>query len=324
MVLALPAGADAKPGYKVHPGGIELVLPIEKRAGNVISVSANREGVQFTVEEPSSTTEYWTKGRVDSRRIKADFGALGRVDVRLQHGRYGPGFFRRPHCKGHDPLEAEGTYRGTIEFSPEGGVTEVSVKRGRVYFERSFRQVCKRRRPRPTPGLYPKLKRKIEEGTLTVRGKGEGRTVRLSATIFAFKRHPAQSGGTLRATVYERRGGVRITRWRGDFFTDSFVMSKRGKKPETVKVKLPEPYAGRALYSRNPGSPPSWTGDLSIDLPGADGIALTGPGFSADLCRGRIDRCRYGSGFYSQPFALAGSPRRGSAFSSLGRRPGHL
>ena len=31
VVLALPAGADAKPGYKVHPGGIELIVPLGEK-----------------------------------------------------------------------------------------------------------------------------------------------------------------------------------------------------------------------------------------------------------------------------------------------------
>jgi hypothetical protein len=291
-VLALPPDADAKTGYRVHPGSTELILPVEAKGGRIISVSANnRQRVQLKVERPSSTIEYSTKGRVTSRRIEADFGALGRIDVRLDLVRFGPGVFRQGHCKGHDPIEGEGTYRGTIEFSQEGGVPEVSTTRGRVYFERRFRQICKRRNPRYKPGPFPKLKRKIEEGELTVRGKGGGRTVRLDATFFAFRRNPAQSGGTLRATVYERREGVRITRWRGGFFDDSFAMSKRGTKPETVRVELPEPFAGFALYSRSPGSPPSWTGDLSVDLPGAEGIPLTGPGFSATLCRGKVGSC---------------------------------
>ena len=304
VALALPVNADAKTGYKVHPASTELILPVEAKGGRIISVSANsRQRVQLTVERPSSTIEYSTKGRVSSRRIEADFGALGRIDVRLDVVRFGPGVLRREHCKGHDPIEGEGTYSGAIEFSQEAGVPEVSIKRGRVYFERRFRQVCKRRSPRYKPGPFPKLKRKLEEGDLAVRGKGDGRTVRLDATIFAFRRNPAQSGGTLRATVYERREGVRIARWRGEFFDDSFAMSKRGTKPETVRVELPEPFAGRALYSRSPGSPPSWTGDLSVDLPGADGISLAGPGFSATLCRGKVDSCLYGSGFYAQRLA---------------------
>lgn len=299
VALALPAAADAKAGYRVHPGSTELILPVEAKGGRIISITAdNGQHVLLKVDRRSSTIEYSTKGRVSSRRIKADFGALGRIDVKLDLVRFGPGVLRRERCKGHDPIEGIGTYRGTIEFSQEGGVPEVSVTRGRAYFERRFRQICKRQRPRYKPG--PLSKRKIEEGQLTVRGKEEGRTVRLDATIYAFRRHPAQSGGTLRATIYERRGGVRIARWRSEAFEESFVMSKRDTKPETVKVELSEPFAGRALYSRSPGSSPSWIGDLSVDLPGAEGIALTGPGFSAALCRGKVDSCRYGNGFYFQ------------------------
>lgn len=195
VMLASPAGAAAKAGYRVDPGGTELILPVEANGGRIISVSANsQQGVQLKVHRRSSTIEYSTQGRVSSRRIKADFGALGRVDVRLDLARFGPGVFRREYCKGHDPLEGIGTYRGTIQFSQEGGVPEVSATRGRAYFERRFRQICKRRRPQYKPGPLPKLTRKIEEGDLTVRGKGEGRAVRLDATIYAFRRHPAQSG----------------------------------------------------------------------------------------------------------------------------------
>lgn len=289
----LPASAVAETGYRVHPGITELILPVENAGGRVISVSANNgQRVQLQVERPSSTIEYSTKGYVSSRHIKADFGSLGKIDVRLRLTRFGPGVFRREHCKGRDPIEGEGTYRGRVQFAQGGGVPEVSVTRGRVYFERLFRQVCKRRSPRYKPGPFPKLTRKLEEGELTVRGKGEGRTVRLDATIFAFRRHPAQSGGTVRATVYERRDKVRITRWSGAFFEDSFVMSKRGRRPETIEVELPQPFAGRALYSRSPSSPPSWTGDLRVNLPGADGIPLAGSSLIADLCRGKVDSCR--------------------------------
>jgi len=296
VVFALPAHADAKPGYRVHPGGTELSLFVGKKASSVISVSANdRQRVQFEVEKPSSTIEYSTKGRVSNRRIEADFGALGRVDVRLDLLRFGSEPSREGRCRGRGPLYGAGTYRGSVEFSHQRGVPEVSIRQGRVYFERLFRQVCKRRSPKFKPGPFPKLKRKIEEAVLTVRGKGEGRTVRLGATIFAFRRNPARTGGTLRAEAHERHEGVRITRWMGDFFDHgSFIMSRRGKKPETIEVELPEPFAGRALYSSTPGSFPSWTGDLSVDLPGTDGISLTGPGFDAALCRDRVDVCRFG------------------------------
>jgi hypothetical protein len=303
VILAPLTGAVAKSGYRMDPGGFELVLPVEKRGDYVISVSAyGRQRVEFTIEGPSSAIEYSTKGRVNGRHIAADFGALGRIDVDLDLVHYGLGVFRQEHCEGRDPMEGEGTYRGTIEFSQEMDVPKVSVHRGRFYLERRFRQVCKRRRAGPKPGPYEELKRKEEEGVLTVRGKVEGRAVRLDAMVFAFRRSPGYSGGTLRATTYERREGVRITRWtRGLFFHNSLVMSKRGKEPETMEVKLPKPFSGRALYSHSPDASSSWTGDLRVDLPGAEDVPLTGSGISAILCRGRVDSCRYGSGSTPNP-----------------------
>jgi len=297
VALAYPVSAIAKPGYRVDPGGLELILPVEKRGHYVISVSAyGRQRVQFKVEGPASAVEYTTNGRVSDRHIAADFGALGRINVSLHLVHNGLPVFRQEHCEGRDPMAGEGTYRGTIEISQELDVPKVSAHLGRFHLERRFRQVCKRRRPRPKPDPYEKLKRKVEEGLLAVRGKAEGRTVRLDARVFAFRRSPRYSGGAVSATAYERREEIRITRstW-VSFYRNSLVMSKRGKEPETVKVKLPKPFAGRSLYSRSQRSSPSWIGDLKVDLPGAKSVPLTGPGISTVLCRGKIDSCSYES-----------------------------
>lgn len=304
VLLTLPSSTTAKPGYKVHPGGMELILPVEQRGNRIISVSANdRQRVKLEVEGSSGTIEVSTNGHVSSQRIEADFGALGRIDLDLQLAHLGSEPSRVGRCKGRGPLHRVGTYRGTIEFVRQSGVPEISAKRGRVHFERLFRQVCKRRLPAFKPGPFPNLKRKIEEGSLTVRGKGEGRTIHLSATIFAFKRNPVQSGGALSVMVYEQREGVRIARRTGGFFErDSLVMSKRGERPETIEVGLPKPFAGRALYSRDPGSASRWTGDLTVNLPGAYEIPLTGAAFTAVLCRGRVDSCLYRNG--SNPQSL--------------------
>jgi len=96
--------------------------------------------------------------------------------------------------------------------------------------------------------------------------------------------------------VYERFHGVRIARWRSAAFENSFTMSRRGANLETIEVELPPPFTGRAFYARRPGSPPEWTGNLSVDLPGAVGVSLNGPDFSASLCRGKVDSCFYGRG----------------------------
>jgi len=293
FLWVLPIGAEAKPGYKVLPGGIELILPFGQEDGSIVSVSATgRQRVQLASEGNISRIEYSTTGQVSSRRVEADFGDLGRVHVRVDLGDFSSDPRRAGRCTGRGPVYGEGSYHGTIELSHQEGVPEVSVERGRVYFERRFRQVCKRRRAPSKPGLFSGLKRKIEEAVLSVRGRGEGRTVSLEATIYAFKLNPAHSSGTLSTAVYERREGVRIARSTGLPFGDWFVMSRRGKTPESIEIGTAKPYSGRAFYSRSPGSSPSWSGDLSVDLPGTHAIPLAGPGFTAVLCRGKVDHCR--------------------------------
>ena len=122
-VLVVPTGAAAKPGYKVHPAGVRLVLPVAKVRGHFISLIADgRQRVQLTIELPAGTVEYSTGGYVSGRRIVADFGALGRIDVRLRFGRSGSDPAHRGHCKGRGSRHQEGTYRGTIEFSRGAGV----------------------------------------------------------------------------------------------------------------------------------------------------------------------------------------------------------
>jgi hypothetical protein len=149
----------------------------------------------------------------------------------------------------------------------------------------------------------------IEIGALQAKAKGEGRTTLFEAFTLAPPRNPALSLGFAFGAAYERQEEVRIARTALEIFSLGIVMSKRGKEPETVKVKMEKPFTGRARYSRSPGSPASWTGNLSVKLPGADPLALAGPGFSPVFCRGGdfagIERCLYGSGSHSQPLALA-------------------
>ncbi len=99
------------------------------------------------------------------------------------------------------------------------------------------------------PGTY--------RGTIEYSGEGDvptasfTRTVLLEALNFASLRTPARSFGFLLAGACERDGGVRIARSTLEFFgPESFAVSERGRKPETVRVKLPEPY-GSGSHSQS-------------------------------------------------------------------------
>jgi hypothetical protein len=287
LFARLPTDADAKPGYEVHPGNLTLILSVAKRGADVISVSANgRDRVQFGIDGPSSRIEYSTKGRVSRQRIQAAFGGLGRVNVKLYLARHTSDPPHKGRCKGRGAYYQEGTYRGTIELSRQGAMPTISTKHGRIFITHRFRQVCKQQRLKRMDNSR-NLRHNIETGFLLASGKGEGRTVLLEALDFASKRNPLRSGGGLAVSSYESREGIRIARKISVFIDhDSFAMSRLGEIPETVEVEPPEPFAGSALYSRTPDSPSSWTGDLTVNLPRASRIPLTGLGFNAVLCRG--------------------------------------
>jgi hypothetical protein len=321
VMLALPPCGAAKPGYEVHTGDITLVLPVQQTAQYVVSVSANeQQRVQFVVEGPSSRTEYSTKGRVSDQHIVATFGSLGQLDVNLHFTRHSSDAPHKERCRGRGTYYQEGTYRGTLEFSQSENIPAVSHTHGRVYFEHRFRQVCKRQRRRSQPSGRTKPKHRLEVGYLKTDGKGGGRTVFLEALSFALRRNQARSVGRLAVIAYERDAGVRIAR-RIDVAVDghSFAASVRGKTPETIEIEPPTPFSGSALYSHSPGMPPSWTGDLTVDLSNTESIPLTGPDFSAVFCRSStltsLEHCPYANSFTSS----VGTSLQSANFT-LGRR----
>ena len=317
-VLALPASAAAKPGYKVLPAGSELFLFLEDKGEYEVSLEANsRQRVLLAVEKGLFTaTEYSTKGHVSSKRIEADLGDLGRIaiDVHLRP-RQSEQEPSRKNCKGPAPIYVPGTFHGKIRFSGEGDIPSFSVKRGYIGFVRRFKRVCKQRQRAPKRNQKKKQKEekpklKLEFGLLDTSGKGDGRSVRFEVFSLAQARNPAKSFGIYEVAASERREGMRILRNSFGFLgPEEFRMSKRGEQPLTLKVKPEEPFAGRALYKRGPGERATWTGNLSVELPGADAIPLTGDRYDAVFCRGldfdEIEGCFYGSGSHSQPLALA-------------------
>jgi hypothetical protein len=316
LVLPATAAAAARPGYEVRPANSELFAALEA-GGYRFYVEANdRQRVLLEVDEGLFTwTDYSTHGSVSGKRIDADFGDLGHVDIEVnlaagQSQRYPP----RKGCRGRGSVEVPGTFRGTIEYFGEGDIPPLSVTHGEIDLIRRFKAVCES--PLLATGQSrekkgEKHKPKPDLSYLSVSGKGEGRTVDLEAIDFASRKRPAHSFGLLFAGDYERREAVRIARRTLTFFgSESFRVRRRGKQPETVWIKPPEPFAGSALYSHVPGPSPDWTGNLSVDLPGAE-VPLVGPAFEAEFCRGpsfaKMGRCleAQGSGSHSQPLALA-------------------
>lgn len=89
----------------------------------------------------------------------------------------------------------------------------------------------------------------------------------------------------LYAELMEHRGEVEIHRFQ-EIFPPIGAFGFDGKL-QAATVKPPAPFSGSGHFEARPGSGErargTWTGNLTVDLPGHADIPLTGPGFWATL-----------------------------------------
>jgi hypothetical protein len=302
-LLAVPAAAVASPGYEVQNKSLRLELKTAGSNGYSVSIATvGHKQVKLTASKHGVFAAYTVDGRVSRHGIDADFGQLGHLSVRFRGVSRPfeliPGLPLHLHpsrrdCRGRPPRREVGRFRGEIEFEGEHGFTAVDARTARGEVDRSYRRVCKRRSPKATAA-----KREGNTGKagfdltlLSASERSPDRRVIFGAIGFeAFGPKPtddkASPGVILIAGVDERPGRVAITRAALiDGEPGGILLSKRGAVPVKATVAPPSPFSGTASYLDQPGATPSWSGDLSVRLPGVGAVPLTGPGFSADFCR---------------------------------------
>lgn len=336
-LLALSGGAAAKTKRVVHPGSFLLEIELPKSNGWTMNLTAvDHRQIYLSAQRGAMTVTHRVAGRASSRLLKADLGPFGRIDIQMNleaHPLY-PSFLReildKPNCRGKEPVELTGPFHGLVDFGGEGTVGGASVRKGRVTVARTFRSVCERRAKKPSRGDGKDRELGLELHLLAARAHGGGRTTALEAIGIGIESEIIL--GVVSGSVHERLGRVRIIRSAAELVEGpELTFSPMGQKTATAKLKPPEPFAGRASFLKRAGSPATWTGDLSVRLPGAGEVPLAGPEFNARLCRGSgieaLDALRecllsvqtladpgsaaaqlrglYGSGSHSQPLALA-------------------
>lgn len=304
-LLSLPAGAVAKPGYEVENRSLHLTMHAAAANGYRLTVETRgHRQVLLTVSRGDTFVIYRTTGSISRRGIKVDLGSLGRISVRFAGERQPfelfPGLniplppgLALPHrdCHGKRPVREVGRFRGTIQFRGENGFTRLQTHRARGEVGRFYRRVCKRgsltfSRPRQNAGLFAGVRINL----LVATDHSRNRTVGFEALDLAFGPGDQELDELLGAIAVtwlrERREGLRILRGAiasGD--EGSLLTSPPQAQPVTATVALPESISGTAEYRKEVGSPASWVGSLEARLPGAGVVPLTGPGFSATLCR---------------------------------------
>jgi hypothetical protein len=304
-ILVLPAGASAKGIFDTKHRSETVTMSVHGSHGYRIAIEGHTHGrVRLTVSKHSSAAEYTVPGRIARHRLRANFGRLGRISVRFHRvGEPRPGRTIIPlKCKGRPPLREPGRFEGTIRFRGERGFTSVAVHGAWGSVVRRFKRSCalprRRGRRRASRAASASGFDSIFVTALAAAERRKGRTVALSSV--GFETPPNKRGESLSLTLVdaglaERRGRIAIRRQvliDGDQGT--VLASPLGAEPITATVILPSPFAGTGSYFEEAGSRPRWTGSLRVRLPGADRVPLTGPHFTAALCRGhgeKVLRC---------------------------------
>jgi hypothetical protein len=283
-LLLLPTAAVGKSGYFLFPGSRESSLSLKGTHGYRIVVSSSDRGVELSASNGKGVAYYAVKARRPYREgiIKATFPLLGRVAVRFHPSgkpQHIPPF---PHCHGGRTTIQRGVFRGTIEFQGEEGFTNAHTTQARGKLTSISREVCPRSDhdpstdiavgTNPTPGY-----------SLSAVANSPGRQLAFSA--FRSTSDSALGGNTwFSAFLLERRGGMRVIRVAFDHANlEDFAVGGDKRRPDSASVTPSLPFRGTAAFQADAGVT-TWAGPLTVDLPGAPDLQLTGPSFRSSLC----------------------------------------
>jgi hypothetical protein len=257
-IVFATAHADGTNGYRVTVGGGSDRV--------TISSSLRRASVSYSV-----------KGRAGGKRLRADFGDLGFVNLRFHP--------RERAARGDDPLpptaqcdpertRQPGVWKGELSFVGEGGFTSVSETKLRGKVE-TIAFSCEATPTSPRGGKRP-------ERPVLFNATSFERETRTRTFVTAL-RSDFQHFSRVFAGVFVRRGALEA-----GYSIDRKVPRKTlrvHRRGTRFHLEGLPPFTGEAKFTRHHRRDGQWAGDLAVTLPVIGTIPLTGPGFKASLRR---------------------------------------
>jgi hypothetical protein len=247
--------------------------------------------VDLSVRRGNENVVYSARGRVTPTSMQASFGRLGKVSLRFRpSGKVRRVRVPRKCLKERPPVVTAklGTFAGSFEFRGERGYTKASTHRvagaiGDPLANTDKELECE------TPVTKAQAKRELQEVVL-------GAADRHAHIAFQASRLPVQLSGLKSPAGGSIPAGDRYLFWlfaseRAERVSIFRVVAAVGPASDfvfddaltTATVTPPAPFTGAGSFRRNGDGSTSWTGNLSVPVPGLGMIDLTAPRFKCEL-----------------------------------------
>jgi hypothetical protein len=309
-ILALPGGANAQAvahgpasrSLKFKPKVVEAFAVRGTRGYEVgvevldrhnLEVVAAKRAAGIAGQSATYTVPY--RQAPGSDEIKARIGHLGQVDVRFVPKSVKKETPPLPECEGGKTVVEKGYFVGLVSFRGERGYTRVRVRRAPGAVTRSPRLTCrfksdrkhekatKRTAERATPESEGELKTE----SVQLKAKADNGRVDLKAVLFRLRtKKESVALISFEATATRHLGAIKETSVAVTAFDkgSSFLLPDPLHPTSEAVIHPPSPFSGKAIFRRPPHGPPTWTGDLRVELPGLGVVRLAGKGTHAAMC----------------------------------------
>lgn len=268
---AAPANATRlpyPPGFKIEAsnGYSMFVFGVPAREGHpptlAIFVTGKNDGAFYSA--PATVTE---------KSIQASLGSLGEIAVTFHpSGKARP---ERSECGGKPFSFDSGRYEGTIDFHGEEGFTGIEATSAPGDLGFLLNIVC--------PGMSGSSGGAFMPGAELDLRANRSKT---GPHLRVVKNRP-KARAHYEVSVSEMSNGVSIERFAG-LIAPAGTFSY-DPKVQTATLHPPAPFSGSARFHQGAKPQNRWTGNLTVDLPGKAGVALTGGGLRAKLAHAHWD-----------------------------------
>jgi hypothetical protein len=217
---------------------------------------------------------YSVRGRVQHQQIHAKFDGLGEIHLHFKPSGRTTRRFPLSGCRGAPITTHFGAFVGRLKFFGEKNYVRLNARRVRGAWSSEAKWNCRKRRLREETG-DKRLRPSVSAFVARSRGR---------RTFFAALSKGDESLLTSFVVgAEERRGQMQIERMGLAFGEPHDYV--RNQDNASVAVTPPPPFSGSALFQERMPPPLRWDGPLSVSLPGAKRLSLTGPGITARVPR---------------------------------------